>query len=173
MCHDGFLGKECNLLCPRSAENSKLCHGRGECAVNEAFQPTCKCERGHLGKDCSIPCPGAAGDLGACSDHGSCVLDDSGLTAKCNCNDGFLGEDCFLACPRDQADNVCSNHGECSAIGDNDTKCTCQAGWVGKAFATLRLSSMKWGSTALKFSTPQRSPWSSYMGLVRGRPLGL
>jgi len=133
MCHDGFLGKECNLLCPRSAENSKLCHGRGECAVNEAFQPTCKCERGHLGKDCSIPCPGAAGDLGACSDHGSCVLDDSGLTAKCNCNDGFLGEDCFLACPRDQADNVCSNHGECSAIGDNDTKCTCQAGWVGKA----------------------------------------
>eukprot|EP00658_Telonema_sp_P-2_P078710 TRINITY_DN743_c0_g1_i3.p1 TRINITY_DN743_c0_g1~~TRINITY_DN743_c0_g1_i3.p1 ORF type:complete len:818 (+),score=189.61 TRINITY_DN743_c0_g1_i3:57-2510(+) len=132
-CNQGFLGAECNLLCPRSTKNSKLCHGRGQCAVNEAFQPTCKCEAGFLGTDCSVACPGANAEVGACSDQGKCLLDESGSSAKCVCNDGYKGSDCFLNCPRDQADNVCSGHGECSVVGDQDTQCACQHGWVGHA----------------------------------------
>jgi hypothetical protein len=65
ICSQGYLGQNCSLECPGSAQTP--CSGHGMCFLGEDGQPRCACDEGYLGAACSVACPATA-----CSGHGIC-----------------------------------------------------------------------------------------------------
>merc|ERR1711865_579609 len=135
-CMPGFLGRKCNLLCPRD-KNENLCSGRGECAVNDKFEPVCNCDKGFLGDICEFECPGrdkSTGDF--CSGTGSCYIRDEDLAekrpkrAECTCEAGFKGFSCDKECPKDGDGTICGGHGTCDLKWEK-AECFCTYGWRG------------------------------------------
>lgn len=73
ICKDGFSGRSCEKICPRS-KAGKVCSGNGKCTA----KGLCNCSAGFTGAACNTECPGVIG-ANACSGHGKCYFDQKAV----------------------------------------------------------------------------------------------
>ena len=91
-CKEGYLGKNCDLVCPTHTETKAVCSSHGECEIGpDGAKADCECEQGFTGRSCNEGCPVGENKL-SCSGHGECAI--LGTQGGCKCDDGFSGEDC-------------------------------------------------------------------------------
>eukprot|EP01060_Flectonema_neradi_P040076 TRINITY_DN9019_c0_g1_i1.p1 TRINITY_DN9019_c0_g1~~TRINITY_DN9019_c0_g1_i1.p1 ORF type:complete len:2360 (+),score=290.07 TRINITY_DN9019_c0_g1_i1:981-8060(+) len=149
-CSDEYSGVDCSKPCPKNANTSRVCSGRGtcfdgDCHCDDSCGVSCEidsilcdqlCGPGLFLKNCTGECFGYDStqvQQVLCSGHGYC--DDgkkgSGL-CQCDINNGWGGLACDQQCPTTSTEYTCSGNGLCTPINDNkNVTCTCFTGFAG------------------------------------------
>jgi len=158
-CSLGFVGDECDIVCPGMIptgvySNSPFssgvpCHDHGVCGLENGVSK-CTCDADHHGNSCEIECPGMNEGDGndnnsqrSCSGRGVCLYHPTEETkTTCECENGYKGAHCELPCPAVENGNICSGVGQCDLsygrFGDSSeysytAMCICDEGFAGAA----------------------------------------
>merc|ERR1711977_316922 len=131
-CKAGFLGKGCQLGCPKN-KKGVTCGGQGTC-FTRAGVAKCKCKQGFKGSSCQYECPGRT-TKNSCSARGKCLLvggkkGSKNFKTKCLCKKGYGGRRCEKSCPFGDG-KPCFGKGDCVA-SKAGMKCMCKKGFLGK-----------------------------------------
>jgi hypothetical protein len=135
-CDRGFVGWNCEYICPRAL--SMLCRWRSDisrCVVNlndplaQVNCPTFATEAACNNPVINLQCDPQYGNCAVrmyepCSGHGECRADFTRAfgdalpqTAYCDCDDGWGGIACEQPCPIGLGGAICSGRGRCLAGG--------------------------------------------------------
>merc|ERR1711918_57899 len=117
MCKSGFLGKDCNIVCPTS-KNGEVCSRRGMGTLNTVGKAAkCDCKSGFVGPSCSHVCPSAGGKV--CGGRGKCSFNSRDGTAQCKWHREYAGANCSKKCPVDANGTICGGNvaASCGTIG--------------------------------------------------------